>query len=191
MTTTASTPTVRNGVDTGVLFGTLDAIRAQPELAAVRFRAANTWLGGAHNRNHVQGFFAAGGEDTSRDEPFVIDAGEPPILVGANEGPNPAEILLSALASCLTTSIVYVAAARRVTLTHLSSALEGDIDLQGALGLSDEVRNGYQRIRATFTIRGDAPAEKLREVVARAWARSAVYDVVSRSVPVTIDVVTG
>jgi uncharacterized OsmC-like protein len=190
MSTTTPAPTVRNGIDTGVLFATLDAVKATPEIARFRFRAANSWLGGAHNRNLVQGFYAAGGEDASRDEPFVIDAGEPPILVGSNEGPNPAEILLSALASCLTTSIAYVAAARKVTLTHLSSTFEGDIDLRGALGLSDEVRNGYERIRAVFTIRGEATPEKLREVVERGRARSAVYDVVARSVPVTIDVVT-
>jgi uncharacterized OsmC-like protein len=191
MSTTAPTPTVRNGVHTGNLFATLDAITANPEIARFRFRTRNTWMGGASNRNYIQGFYAAGAEDASRETAFVIDAGEPPILIGANEGPNPAEILLGALASCLTTSIVYVAAARKVALTHVSSVLEGDIDLRGALGLSDEVRNGYQRIRATFTIRGDAPPEKLREVVERGRNRSAVYDVVARSVPVTIDVVTG
>lgn len=191
MSTTAAAPTVRNGVHTSNLFATLDAITVNPEIARFRFRTANTWTGGAHNRNHVQAFYAAGGEDTSREVPFVIDAGEPPILIGANEGPNPAEILLSALASCLTTSIVYVAAARKVTLTHVSSTLEGDMDVRGALGLSDEVRNGFQRIRATFTIRGEASAERLREIVERGRARSAVYDVVARSVPVTIDVVTG
>jgi uncharacterized OsmC-like protein len=191
--TTTGTPatTVRNGVDTGTLFATLDAITADPGIARFRFRTRNTWMGGAHNRNEIQGFYAARAEDGSRDEPFVVEAGEPPILIGANEGPNPAEILLGALASCLTTSIVYVAAARKVTLTHVSSVVEGDMDVRGALGLSDEVRNGYQRIRATFTVRGDAPPEKLREVVERGRVRSAVYDVVARSVPVTIDVVTG
>ena len=190
MTTTPTHP-IRNGVNTGTLFATLDAITANPGTARFRFRARNTWMGGAHNRSHVQGFYAAGREDATRETAFVIDAGEPPILIGANEGPNPAEILLSALASCLTTSIAYVAAARKVTLTHLSSTFEGDMDVRGALGLSDEVRNGYQRIRATFTIRGEAAAEKLREIVERGRARSAVYDVVARSVPVTIDVVTG
>ena len=112
----------------------------------------------------------------------------PAVLLGTDTGPNPAEHLLHALAACLTTSLVYVAAARGVRLTAVESTLEGDIDLRGALGLSKEVRNGYQGIRVRFAVRGDAPPERLRELVERARARSAVFDVVSNGVPVTVDV---
>lgn len=112
------------------------------------------------------------------------------MLLGEDTGPNPAELLLSALASCLTTSLVYVAAARGVRLTEVSSTLEGDADVNGALGLDDRVRNGFQRIRATFTVRGDAPPEKLREVVLRGRDRSFVFDSITAGVPVEIDVVT-
>ena len=112
------------------------------------------------------------------------------MLLGTDTGPNPAELVLHALAACLTTSLVYVAAARGVKLTEVDSTLEGDIDLRGALGLSREVRNGYQGIRLAFTVRGDAPPERLREVVERAQARSAVLDIVSHGVPVTVDVGT-
>src|SRR5262245_54370591 len=97
-------PRIRNGVNVATMFGTLDAIKAQPALARFQFRATNRWLGGAHNRSLVQGFYGAGQEDTSRAAPFVLDAGEPPVLLGANEGPNPAEFALHALAACLTTS---------------------------------------------------------------------------------------
>jgi uncharacterized OsmC-like protein len=182
--------TIRNGVDTEQLFGTLDAIKAQPEIARFQFRVANRWIDGAHNRSRIQGFYAAGGEDTSRGEAFEIDAGEPAILLGSDTGPNPAEHLLHALAACLTTSLVYVAAARGVHLTEVESQLEGDMDVQGALGLSDEYRNGFERIRATFRVKGDAPEEKLHEVVRRAQQRSAVFDMVSHGVPVAVDVVT-
>ena len=96
---------VRNGVDTEQMFGTLDAIKAQPELATFQFRASNRWLGGAHNRSTIKGFYAAGGEDASRSEAFELDAGEPAILLGTDTGPNPAESLLHALAACLTTSM--------------------------------------------------------------------------------------
>jgi len=183
--------TIRNGVDTAQLFGTLDAVKAQPELAKFQFRVRNRWQGGSHNRSTIQDFYAAGGEDASRAEPFVLDAGEPPILIGANEGPNPAEHLLHALAACLTTSLVYVAAARGVTLTEVESTLEGDMDVRGALGLDDEYRNGFEHIRVTFRVKGDAPAEKLREVVTRAQERSAVFDMVTNGVPVSVGVVTG
>jgi uncharacterized OsmC-like protein len=182
--------TIRNGVDTAQLFGTLDAVKAQPEIAKFQFRARNRWLGGAHNRSMIQSFYAAGGEDSTRDEAFFLDAGEPPILLGANEGPNPAEYLLHALTACLTTSIVYVAAARGVTLTAVESTVEGDMDVQGALGLSGDYRNGFEHVRVAFRIEGEAPPEKLREVVTRAQERSAVFDMVTNGVPVSIGVTT-
>jgi uncharacterized OsmC-like protein len=179
---------IRNGVDTEKLFATLDAVKAQPELGTFQFRVRNRWLGGAHNRSTIQHFYAAGSEDASRAMPFELDAGEPPVLIGENEAPNPAEQLLHALAACLTTSLVYVAAARGIRLTRVESRLEGDMDVRGALGLADEVRNGYEQIRVTFAVEGDAPPEKLRELVERAKARSAVFDIVTNGVPVHVGV---
>jgi uncharacterized OsmC-like protein len=181
---------VRNGVDTEALFGTLDAIKADPTLAKFQFRARNRWIDGAHNRTTIRDLYAANHEDTSRAAEFVLDAGEPAILLGTDTGPNPVEYLLHALAACLTTSLVYVAAARGVRLTEVESTLEGDMDVQGALGLSDEYRNGFERIRVSFRVAGDAPEEKLRQVVARAQQRSAVFDMVTNGVPVTVDVAT-
>jgi uncharacterized OsmC-like protein len=182
--------TVRNGVDTGQLFGTLDAVKSQPELAAFKWRVRNEWVAGAHNRSTIRDFYAACQEDTSRQETFTAEAGEPAILCGTDTGPNPAEYLLHALAACLTTSLVFVAAARKVPLTRVESTLEGDMDVRGALGLDDEVPNRFTDIRVTFTVEGDAPAEKLREVVRRATARSAVFDSITSGVPVHVDVVT-
>jgi uncharacterized OsmC-like protein len=182
--------TIRNGVHTAQMYGTLDAIVAQPDLGVFQFRATNQWVEGAHNRTTIQGFYGAGQEDTSRDEPFVIDAGEPAVLLGHDTGANPAEYLLHAIAACLTTSLVYVAAARKVRLTEVESTLTGDMDVRGALGLSDEVRNGFSNIRVGFKIKGDAPEEKLREVVARAQQRSAVFDMVTHGVPVAVEVET-
>ena len=188
MSTTAET--IRNGVDTAQLYGTLDALKADPTLATFQFRARNRWIDGAHNRSTIRDFYAANQEDTSRTKEFVLDAGEPAILLGTDTGPNPAEYLLHALAACLTTSLVYVAAARGVHLTEVESTLEGDMDVQGALGLSDDYRNGFEQIRVSFRVSGDAPEEKLREVVERAQQRSAVFEMVSNGVPVTVDVAT-
>jgi uncharacterized OsmC-like protein len=179
--------TVRNGVDTEQMYGTLDAIKAKPELGVFQFRASNRWLGGAHNRSTIKGFYGAGQEDDSRAESFALDAGEPAVLLGVDTGPNPAEALLHALAACLTTTLVYVAAARKVNLTEVESVLEGNMDVRGCLGVSDEARNGFSDIRVRFTISGDAPEEKLREVVERAKARSAVFDMVSHGVPVDVE----
>jgi len=185
---TISEERIRNGVDTATLFATLDAVKAQPELGTFQFRATNQWIDGAHNRTTIKDFYAAGGEDSSRAEPFELDAGAPAILIGTDTGPNPAEYLPHTLAACLTPSLVYVTAARKVNLTRVESRVEGDMDVRGALGLSGDVRNGFEQIRISFVVEGDAPPEKLRELVERAKARSAVYDMVTNGVPVHVGV---
>jgi uncharacterized OsmC-like protein len=188
---TAITGTFRNGVDTELMYATLDLIKAQPELARFRFRASNRWVDGAHNRSTIHGFYGAGQEDASRAEPFELDAGEPPILLGTNTGPNPVEYLLHALAACLTISIVYVAAARKVNLTSVESTVAGELDARGAFGLTDAVRNGFEHISISFRVSGEASDEKLHEVVERAKARSAVFDIVTNGVPVELEVTAG
>ena len=180
---------VRNGVDTATLFATIDAVKGDPDIAKFRFRATNTWMSGTHNSSTIHGFYGAKHEMTHR-QPFTFDADHPPVLVGTDNGPTPVEYVLHALAACLTAGIANIAAARGVTLTEVSSTVEGDIDLLGILGLSDQVRNGYQQIRVSFTLRGDDP-EKLRSVVEQSRRRSAVFDIVTNGVPVSIDVDAG
>ena len=177
----------RNGVDTPTLFATIDAVAAQPELARFRFRAVNRWQEGTHSRSRIEGFHGAGGEHM-HDQPFQLDADHPAVLVGEDRAPLPVEILLHGLAACITAGIANIAAARGVTLTSVESTIEGEMDVRGILGLSDEVRNGYQSIRVSFRIRGDAPAEKLRRIVEQSRARSAVFDVLTNGVPVEISV---
>ena len=181
-------PLIRNGVNIDQMFGTLDAVKANPSLGTFKWRATNKWLGGSHNRSTIKPFYGAGGEDTTRQVTFTADAGEPGILLGHDEGPNPAEFLLHALAACLTTSVVYVASARGVVLDSVESSIEGDMDVRGALGLSDDVRNGFTAIRVTFAIQAQAPREKIEEVVRRAYARSAVFDSINAGVPVQVSV---
>lgn len=179
---------VRNGVDTAALFATLDAVKGDPGIAKFQFRATNRWISGTHNQSTIEGFFGAHQEMTHR-ETFRFDADHPAVLVGADQGPTPVEYVLHALAACLTAGLANIAAARGVRLTEVSSTVEGDIDLLGILGLSDEVRNGFEGIKVSFRVRGDDP-EKLRQVVEQSRRRSAVYDIVTNGVPVTIDVET-
>lgn len=185
MTTTTVTP-MRNGVDTAALFATLDAVKANPEIAMFQFRATNRWVSGTHNRSTIHGFYGAGQELTHR-QATTFDADHPEVLVGADNAPTPAEHLLHALAACLTSGLANIAAARGVNLTSVESTVEGDINLLGILGLSDQVRNGYQQIRVSFRMEGDDP-EKLRRVVEQSRLRSAVYDVITNGVPVSIEV---
>jgi uncharacterized OsmC-like protein len=189
MTTTQVNDSMRNGVDTATLFATLDAVKQAPEVAKFQFRAHNEWQSGTHNRSTIADFFGVG-EERSHERTFVFDADHPAVLVGRDNGPTPVEFVLHALAACLTAGLANIAAARGVRLTEVRSTVTGDIDLNGILGLDDGVRNGYQQITVRFTIRGDAPADKLRELVEQSRARSAVYDVVTNGVPVTIQVDT-
>jgi uncharacterized OsmC-like protein len=183
-------PMALNGVDTPALFATINAVKQQPDLAKFRFRASNHWVRGTNSRTRIESFTGAGGEHAHKRE-FEFDADHPAVLVGTDEGPLPVEFLFVALASCLTSGIGNIAAARGVRLTEVRSTVEGDMDLRGILGLSDQVRNGYERIRVNFTIRGDAPAEKLRAIVEQSRARSAVFDVITRGTPVEMSVSAG
>jgi uncharacterized OsmC-like protein len=183
------TGSMRNGVDTATLFATLDAVKAAPEAARFQFRATNEWLSGTHNRSTIADFYGVG-EERVHEHTFTFDADHPAVLVGRDNGPTPVEFVLHALAACLTAGLANIAAARGIRLTQVRSTVTGDIDLNGILGLTPEVRNGYERITVRFAIHGDAPAEKLRELVEQSRARSAVYDVITNRVPVTIEVDT-
>jgi uncharacterized OsmC-like protein len=176
-----------NGVDTPTLFATIDAVAGQRELARFRFRARNRWQTGTHSRSTITSYYGAGADHEHVRE-FTVDADHPAVLVGTDQGPTPVELVLVALASCLTGGIGNIAAARGIELHEVESVIEGEMDLQGILGLSDQVRNGYEGIRVDFTIRGDAPDETLRKIADQSRARSAVFDIVTNAVPVQITV---
>jgi uncharacterized OsmC-like protein len=180
---------MRNGVDTATLFATLDAVKQAPQAASFQFRAHNQWQSGTHNRTTITDFYGVG-EERTHQRSFTFDADHPAVLVGQDNGPTPVEFVLHALAACLTAGLANIAAARKVKLTEVRSTVTGDIDLNGILGLNPEVRNGYEQITVRFTIKGDAPAEKLRELLEQSRARSAVFDVITNGVPVTIEVDT-
>ncbi len=176
-----------NGVAVDQLMETIEAIRAKPELGRFRFRARNRWLDGTHNRTSIQGFYGAGAEDTSRREPFEYDNDEPPVLLGENRGANPVEYVLHALAGCLTTTFLAYASAQGVKIDALETEFEGDLDVRAFLGITDEVRRGYQEIRVTFRVRSDAPREKIAELVKLTRMRSPVFDIVSNPTPVRVE----
>jgi uncharacterized OsmC-like protein len=190
MTVTTHNPET-NGVDTATLFATLDAVKGQPEIAKFQFRASNTWLSGTHSRSTFSGFYGAT-QEMEHKAVTVVDSDHPAVLVGSDEGPTPVEYLLHGIAACLTAGLGNIAAARGVQLHKVSSTVEGDIDLLGIFGMSDgTVRNGYEQIKVTFHVEGDADDETLRALVEQSWRRSAVYDVLTNGTPVVIDVVTG
>ena len=184
-----STQTIKtlNGLNTDQMFETLDAIRKQPEIAQFQFRARNTWINGGENRSTIQDFYGAGQEDTSRSAAFTFTNGEPPVLLGNNEGANPVEFLLHALAGCVTTTLVLHATARGIRIDSISTEMEGDIDLRGLLGLDDSVTPGYEQIRMRMDIKADCSDEELDELLAYVRDHSPVCETVCRPVPVVVE----
>jgi len=180
---------MRNGVDMTKLFATLDAVKGQPAAAKFQFRASNRWISGTHSRTTISEFYGVG-QEQEHQKTFTYDIDHPEVLVGTDQAPSPVEFLLHALAGCLTAGIGNVAAARGVALTEVESVVEGDIDLLGVFGLSDQVRKGYEKLRVHFRIKGDADDETLRGIVERSRQQSAVYDVLTNGVPISIDVST-
>jgi uncharacterized OsmC-like protein len=175
-----------NGVNVDQLVGTVNAVKEDPAIARFQFRAHTDWMSGGHSRTTIQGFYGAGQEDASRTSPFVLKGDEPPVLLGANQGPNAVEVVLHALASCLAVGFVYNAAAQGIRVDALDFDLEGDLDLQGFLGLSEQVRPGYEGIRVTYRVRSDAPREKIEELCAHVQKTSPVLDILRNPVPVTV-----
>jgi uncharacterized OsmC-like protein len=184
------TDRTRNGVNVEALFATLDAVRAQPEIARFQFRSAHRWISGTHNQGTIRGFYGAGQEHLHLNE-TVIDADHPAVLVGADNAPTPAELLLNALGACLMSGLANIAAARGIDLDEVTATVEGDINLLGILGLDPGVRNGYEAIRVVFHVKGDAEAERLSALVEQSRQRSAVFDVVTTGVPVSVAVAAG
>jgi uncharacterized OsmC-like protein len=179
-------PTRINGLEVQAAMETIDAIKADPSLARFQFRARNVWVDGGTNRSTIRDFYGAGREDESRTAAFEFTNGEPPVLLGNNEGANPVEFLLHALAGCVTTTFVLHAMARGIRIEELSTELEGDMDLQGLLGLDETVSPGYEQIRIKLHVKADCSNEELDDLLAYTQQHSPVCNTVCRPVPVKI-----
>jgi len=153
--------TIRNGVDVNAIKETVSAIEQQPDLASFKFRATNKWKEGGYNCTTIDGFYGTN-QELKHKRKFTLEADEPEVLLSGDKGANPAEYLLAALSACVTTGIVYHAAAHGIDVESIESTLEGDIDLRGFLGMSDEVPRAYKKIDFTIRVKSDASAEQLK-----------------------------
>jgi len=174
-----------NGVNVTKLIGTMDAIRSRPILAKFNFRAKGKRIEGVHNQITINDYYGAGQTHT-RSRPFVYDEDEPPVLLGEDKGANAGEYALVALSSCLTSTLVYHAAAQGVAIDEIETTLSGDVDVQGFLGMNENVRNGYEKVKVTFKVKSEAPKEKIRELVELAQKRSPVFDIFTNPTPVEV-----
>jgi uncharacterized OsmC-like protein len=176
--------TVVNGVDTEKLFGNIAAIKADPSLAKFQFRLVNEWVGGGENRSRIDDFYGTK-QEMRHKQPFFLVNDEPEVLLSEDRGPNPVEFVLHALAGCITTGLVYHAAAQGIDIKGVTTRFEGDLDLRGFLGISKQVRPGYSGIRVVVDMQADCDEAKKRELLALAQTVSPVFDIVSNGVPVS------
>jgi uncharacterized OsmC-like protein len=178
--------TVVNGINTTALFEVIDAVKANSEVAKFNFRLTNKWLGGEKTRSIVKEFTGALQTHRADAKGFVVDTGEPPVLLGEDTAPNPGEWLLHSLVSCLTTTIAYHAAARGIAIDRIESQIEGDVDLRGFLGLASDVRKGYSAVRVRMRVKTNAE----RATIENLATYSPMMEVVSGSVPVSLNIET-
>lgn len=179
-----SNEVILNGVDTNVVNELIEEVKAQPDLAKCNFRLTNKWMGGGHTHSTVKDFYGAK-QTISHLKTYELDTDEPPILAGRDIGPNPVEHLLNALAGCLTATLVYHAAVRGIEIEELESELDGDIDLRGFFGLSNDVSKGFENIKVKFKVKtADENLEKLRALS----KLSPVFDTTSNGTNVDVQI---
>jgi uncharacterized OsmC-like protein len=174
-----------NGVNVSKLLETVGVIKEKPEIAKFNFKAKGKWINGGHNRTTINEYYGAC-QNFQRSQPFVFEKDEPPVLLGEDHGANPVEYVFAALDGCLTTSLIYHAAAQGIKIDEVETSFSGDLNLHGFLGLDENTRNGYEKIKVVFKIKADAPKEKLQELVQLAQKRSPVFDIVSHPTPVEV-----
>ena len=188
MTTGTSTPEqVKNGVNVDALLGAREALEKAPEAAQFKWRASCEWLNGTHSRSTIGTFFGLGAEQ-SRDQTFTVEADHPKIFASEDHAPTPVELVLSGLASCLTAGVAAIAQRRGIQLHSVKASLEADMDIQGILGIDDDVRNGFGAIRVHFDIRADASEDDIKALVAQSQKRSAVFDIITNPTAVFVTV---
>jgi uncharacterized OsmC-like protein len=187
MSTMTTAPRADNGVNVAALLDAREALTAAPEAARFQWRARTTWVNGTHSRSTVHDFSGLGADHTHRQR-FVFDADHPEVFASEDDGATPVEIVLAALGSCLIAGVAAVATNRGVQLRSVTASLEGDMDIQGILGIDPEVRNGYSGIRVRFEIDADADRADLEAIVAQSQKRSAVFDIVTNPTNVVVDV---
>ncbi len=184
---TMITPTVDNGVNVEALLGAREALTETPAAAQFQWRATCQWKGGTHSNSTVEGFFGLG-EEQSHKTTFKFDADHPELFASEDRGATPVEYILVGLASCLTAGIAAVAQHRGIQLRSVDATLEGQMDIQGILGIDSDVRNGFDGIKVSFEVDADATREEIEALVAQSQKRSAVYDIVTNPTNVSVEV---
>ncbi len=184
---TNTTTTIDNGVNVEALLGAREALTETPAGAQFQWRATCQWMNGTHSHSTVEGFFGLGEEQSHKTE-FKFDSDHPEIFASEDKGATPVEYVLVGLASCLTAGIAAVAQHREIQLRSVEATLEGQMDIQGILGIDSDVRNGFDGVKVSYKIDADATRDEIEALVAQSQKRSAVYDIITNPTNVTVEV---
>ena len=179
--------TADNGVNVAHLLGARQALTDAPEAAQFQWRARCNWVRGTHSRTTIDTYSGLGQEQMHRQS-FAIDADHPEVFASEDNGATPTEIVLAALASCLTAGVATVATNRGVQLHSVTATVQGNMDLAGILGIDRDVRNGFEGITVRYEIDADVPRSEIDAIVAQSQKRSAVFDVVTNPTNVVVEV---
>jgi uncharacterized OsmC-like protein len=178
---------VNNGVNVQALLDARKALSDAPEAAKFQWRASCKWINGTHSHSTIRNFFGLGGEQKHRTE-FSFDADHPEIFASEDKGPTPVEYVLIGLTSCLTAGIAAVAQNRGIQLRSVAATIEGSMDMQGILGIDQDVRNGFDGIKVKYQIDADATPSEIKALVAQSQKRSAVFDIITNPTSVSVEV---
>ena len=178
---------IDNGVNVEALLGARQALTEMPEAGQFKWRATCSWVNGTHSRSSVESFFGLGEEQKHRAE-YTFDSDHPACFASEDKAATPVEIVLVALASCLTAGVAAVAQNREIQLRSVKEILEAGMDIQGILGVDPDVRNGFDGIKVKYEIDADASNEDIEAIVAQSQKRSAVFDIVTNPTNVTVEV---
>ena len=185
--TTTEKPAADNGVDVPFLLGARTALTDEPAGAQFQWRAETEWVKGTHSRGTVKTFFGLG-EEQEHTSSFTFDADHPLQFSSEDHGATPVEIVLVALGACLTAGVASVSQLREIQLRSVKATIEGDMDVQGILGIDSDVRNGFSGIRVSYEIDADASEDDIKALVAQSQKRSAVYDIVTNPTNINVEV---
>jgi uncharacterized OsmC-like protein len=171
-----------NGGDVAALETAVETISGDSDVGMFTFRAETEWEDALKSVTTIDEFDQAG--ETVHTREFTLRGDEPEQILGERTGPNAVELLLGALGSCLSVGYAANAAHMGIELDDLRFEMEGDVDLRGFLGISEDVRPGYESITCTVYVDADASEAELAELREHVEATSPLMDVITNEVPV-------
>ncbi|WP_282124198.1 OsmC family protein [Algibacter mikhailovii] len=177
--------TTLNGFDLEAIENTVTALKSNPKIAEFQFKAINKWESGPRNTSQIQGFYGACQNDTTRATPFKCETDMPTVLNGTDRAPSPPEFLLHTLASCITTSMMLLASANGIQVDDVLVSVDGDLNLNGFLGLDSCILKEYEKIKVSIDIKGDLTMEE-RKTLLNLAKKSPIYNTILNPIPVKI-----